>query len=253
MNNSIIIKQRWIDRWLCSDADELLEREGATALGIAIIDELNLVYQRTGLMTRLMNTILSEAKTIHDATGKPVRILEIGMRDGSLLAGMCKEAGQKLLPIELHGVEFRPNLVALAKERHQAQELPIVSHFDSSRSLDSFASNDFEIVYSTFVLHHQSADELKQLLTASFRISRFSVLHHDLTRSLLAAALIWSFYTVHGYRASRQDALLSCRRAYRPDEVNILLSGLNIGHSAKITTQYPLYWLLQQAYKGAAS
>jgi len=252
MINHMKIKERWIDRWLCSDADELLEREGATSSGIAIIDELNRAYQLTGLTTRMVNTIISEAQHIHAKTGKPVRILEIGVRDGGLLGEICKAAKYKHLPFDLHGVEFRSDLAALANKRLSEHGLPIQCHYEISCNLDSFASSDFDIVYSTFVLHHQSQDELKQLLSASFRVSRYTVYHLDLTRSVLALAVIWSFYTLFRYRESRRDAVLSCRRAYRPDEMISIMGELNTEHKAKVTRLFPLYWSLYQSFDGKA-
>jgi len=243
------IKARWIDRWLCSDADELLEREGATDRGITIMNELNRAYQRTGLTAWLANVIVSEAQDIHGVTGTPVRILEIGMRDGGLLGEICQVANRENLPLDLHGVEFRSDLVALANKRLSAQGLPVESHYDASLDLDSFASCDFDIVYSSFVLHHQSQEGLKQLLLASFRISCHAVLHLDLTRSLWALALIWFFYTLFGYRASREDAVLSCRRAYRPDEVTAIMHELNTGCDAMVRPVFPLYWVIHQPFE----
>jgi ubiquinone/menaquinone biosynthesis C-methylase UbiE len=250
MTDNMKIKGRWIDRWLCSEADELLEREGATSRGIAIIDELNRAYRRSGLTARMVNAIVSEAQSIHAVTSNPVRILEIGMRDGNLLGEISKAAKCEQIPVDLHGVEFRPNLTALANERLSSQGLAIQSHYDASRRLDSFPSSDFNIVYSAFVLHHQSQEELKQLLSASFRVSRHVVLHLDLTRSLWVLALVWSFYTLFGYRASRQDAVLSCRRAYRPNEVATIMSKFGIGHDARVTRVLPLYWSLQENILG---
>lgn len=246
------IKERWIDRWLCSEAKELLEREGATARGIMIIDELNRAYQQTGVTARMVNAIISEARCIYATTGNPIKVLEIGMRDGGLLSEISKAAKREQVPIDLNGVEFRVNLVTLAKERFSEQDLPIQSYYETTCNLDSFTSSDFDIVYSTFVLHHQSKNELKQLLSASFRVSSNTVLHFDLTRSLWALFLIWSFYTLFRYRESRQDAVLSCRRAYRPNEVIAIMNELNIGKKAKVTKVFPLYWSLYQPFKDSA-
>ena len=253
MASNMKIKERWLDKLLCSDADELLEREGATADGIAIIDELNSAYQRTGLTERIVSTIVSESRRIHAISGSPIRILEIGMRDGGFLCEISKVAKPERIPLDLHGVEFRADLTTLASERVSLEGLPIHTHYDASRTLDSFASRDFDIVYSVFVIHHQSQDELNQLLSASFRVSRNAVYHLDLTRSFSALALIWSFYTMFRYRASRQDAVLSCRRAYRPNEIVALMNDLHVGRGAIIKRIFPMYWSLYQSYEGDAA
>jgi len=195
MPDETTIKRRWIDRWLCSDAVELLERKGATPRGIAIIDELNRVYRRTGLTARVVNALLGEAERIHGATGNPVRILEIGMRDGDVLRQVAEVGTSKQIPLELHGVEFRPDIAALAKTRLSAHRLSVQIHYEPSRELLLFGAGEFDIVFSTFVLHHQSPEELSKLLSASFRLSRCVVFHLDLTRSMWALVLLWCFYT----------------------------------------------------------
>jgi SAM-dependent methyltransferase len=253
MAEHMMVNRRWIDKWLCSDAEELLEKDGATPRGLAIMDELNRAYRRTGLSARLIDTIVSESRRIHAVTGNTVRILEIGMRDGSLLGGICEVVKREQLPLDIHGVEFRSDLAALAKERLAAQGLPVQIHYDASRNLNTFSSGDFDLVFSAFVLHHQAQCELKQLLFASFRISRNAVFHLDLTRSLWALALIWSFYTVFRYRASRKDAVLSCRRAYRPDEIAAIMDELNIGDDIELTREFPLYWSLRRPFEGGAT
>ena len=171
------------------------------------------------------------------------------MRDGGLLVEISKAAAREKIPLDLHGVEFRSDLVALANKLHSSQGFLIESHFDASRNLVCFAHGTFDIVFSCFVLHHQSQDELKQLLSASFRISRHVVFHLDLTRSLWALALIWSFYTLFGYRASREDAVLSCRRAYRLNEVAEVMDDLGNGCSAMVSAVFPLYWTIHKPFE----
>ena len=47
----------WLDGGLRSQARELLEREGATPRGVRIIDELNKVYRRTGVLSQVTQLI----------------------------------------------------------------------------------------------------------------------------------------------------------------------------------------------------
>ena len=242
------IKHRWIDRWLCSDAEELLEREGATTQGVKIIDELNDVYRRTGLTNRLAKAITGKAAEIHTATGNPVKILEIGMRDGALLRAIEKTADASTIPLELHGVEFRSDIKNLAAMRFASNHSSVHAHHDMSKALRDFKSDNFDLVYSTFVLHHQTLDELRQLLQASFRVSRNVVVHLDLERSAWRLVLLWIYYTLFRYRTSRADAVLSFRRAFRRTEISGILHELEAGGETQVKAVFPLYWAVCRSF-----
>jgi len=251
MHKLLTIMQKWADKWIRSDAVELLESEGATPQGIKIIDELNRVYRQTGLSTKITQAVGNEAQRIYKATGKPVRILELGMRDGTQLKELSHFGLTESIPMELHGTEFRQNIVDLAEKRLKSHRVPIHCHYKYPLDLQSFPSDDFDIVFSTFVLHHLSYEELKQILLASFQISRYTVLHIDLSRSIFGIILLWGYYTLFGYRRSRHDAVLSCRRAYRRNEISALLQKLNLNSSAKIKYIFPFYWSIHRPFNNS--
>lgn len=79
---------------------------------------------------------------------------------------------------------------------------------------------EFDVVISNHVLHHVPATELQQFLTESASLSRGTVIHNDLRRSMVAYA-IFSVASLP-LRGSfiRQDGLTSIRRSYRPHELN---------------------------------
>ncbi len=238
------IKGRWIDRWLCSDAVELLEQEGATPQGIRIIDELNRVYRRTGIWQKMIDKLLSSARCFATLQ-QPVKVLEIGMRDGTLLRELGDCGQVEDIPLELHGVEFQANLVELACRQQASAPSAIQFHYAATRDLRIFTDHSFDLVYSVFVLHHQSPSELRELLTASLRLTRGLVFHLDLSRSLSAVMLIWSYYTLLGFRHSRRDAVLSCRRAYRPAEIACVLRELGVPQPLGVVRLPPCYWYMQ--------
>lgn len=250
MRNKTGIKSRLIDRWICSEDEELLEREGATQQGIKIIDELNRVYQRTGVLNNVIQIVGSEAQRIHADTNRPVKILEIGMRDGNLMRQIAELGIQEEIPLDLHGVEFSDNIVKLAEER--LSSAGVLFHVDciSSRDLDEFDDESFDIVYSAFVLHHQSLEELNELIVAASRISKHSFFHLDLSRSFWGIIVIWFFYTFFAFRESRSDAVLSCQRAYRKEEIEQLIFKLNIDRKISVRRIHPLYWSIQKSFEG---
>lgn len=80
----------------------------------------------------------------------------------------------------------------------------------------------FDVVISNHVLHHVPGTELQQFLTESALLSRGSVIHNDLRRSLVAY-VIFSVASLPLRRSFiREDGLTSIRRSYRPHELNSL-------------------------------
>lgn len=248
MRKLLTFIKKLIDKLIRSDKIELLEREGATPQGILIIDELNRVYNKTGLTEKIVYSIGEEARSIHKRTGKTVRILELGMRNATQLKALDHFGKMEGIPLELHGVEFRQNIVDLAREYLSGVNPTIYCHYDDSDDLQSFKENDFDIVYSAFVLHHRSYKEMKLLLLASLKISRYSVFHIDLSRSIFGIISLWIYYTLFGYWKSRHDAVLSCRRAYRQKEVSDVLHELELDRYVNIKKLFPFYWRIYRPF-----
>ena len=238
-----------IDKWILSQEMELLEKEGATPMGIKIIDELNEAYRISRVLKKITRTVAADVKHIHAVTNRPVNILEIGMRDGALLKQISDFGETNKIPLFLHGVEFMENLVKLAEERLALNNVPFHSYYISNKNFGIFPDNCFDIVYSAFVLHHQTLPELKSLISASFRISKFSVFHLDLSRSLLAIILVWAFYTFMGFSKSRKDAVLSCRRSYQKNELNQIVMDICRNKDVVLKKISPIYLSIQKPIK----
>ena len=155
---------RWLDDSLRCVDTELLEREGATPQGIRIIDELNRVYHRTGLLDQATRLVTNALQAIPGAGRQRLRVLEVGMRDGALLRRVAERSDDLDLPVELHGVEFRANLVRLAQARQQPKPGPIEFHVAASPRLAEFPDRSFDLVYSLFSLHLLLWQEVRRCL-----------------------------------------------------------------------------------------
>ena len=244
---------RWLDTWFHSDAVEWLEAHGASGQGERIVDELNSIYQNSGLASRLVGLLAEEASRIHVMTARPIRVLQVGMRDGMMLRKFDEYSLQRGIPVELHGVEFRENLVRLARERCRGQIPAAHFHLDPTRNLEWAAAGSFDLVFSQFMLHHLDQSQLKNMLLASARITRFALIHFDLIRSFTAALLTWLYYTTRGYRHSRRDAVLSCRRAYLPRELTSIVKHLDgVASDLVIRRRFPFYLEVIMSKQGKA-
>ena len=163
------------------------------------------------------------------------------MRDGALLNKISEFGVANNIPLVLHGVEFMDNLVKFAKKRQAINNTPLKAYCISKKDFGAFTDNCFDIVYSAFVLHHQTLPELKALISESFRMSKFSVFHLDLSRSLISIILVWTFYTLYGFSKSRKDAVLSCRKSYRKHEINQILLRITGCEDVMVKKIPPMY------------
>ena len=216
-----------------------------TSKGQRILEEFNRIYEITGILKRATRTLAPKIRGIHEKVWRPVRLLDIGMRDGTLLRLFEIFGAKENIPLELHGVEFRPDIAAVARTRCSKQESHIQVHCDPEKELSSFRPECFDVVCSTFMLHHQDPLEIQQILDASMRLSRFSVFHLDLARSLWSIVATWSAFTALGLRESRADAVLSCRRAFRKRELEGIVKNLDGGSEARVRCAFPMYLMIE--------
>jgi len=240
-------RRRWYDRWLVSSEQEELETSGPSVKGRRIIEELNQVYERTGILRRFVRILGEDIERVSRYAQRPVKILDIGMRDGNLLNLIGEYGSRKGIEMELHGVEFREDLAVFANKCCNARGDKINVHHDPSRHLEGIAAPaSFDIVCSTFMLHHLTPNEAIKMLAASDQAARGSVIHLDIARSIYGVALIWVYYTLSGCFESRKDSVLSCRRALTRCEAAHLIKLAGGQKNMIVTPLFPLYHLLRR-------
>ncbi len=242
------VRGAWYDRWLVSEAPEELEAHGLDGPGRQIIQEFNRLYDRTGILRRMAAVLAPELRRIHIDVRRPVRVLDMSTRDGMLLhlvAALCARDG---VPLDLHGVEFREDIVAYARDRVAARGDAIDIHYDPSRTLDAMPTGGYDMVCSTFMLHHRTPDECERILAASQRVARHGILHFDVRRSLSAVMLTWIFSTLMRFTLTRRDSVLTFRRAFRPHEMRALVA--RTGVPLDVRPLGPMYMRVQSRRDG---
>jgi 2-polyprenyl-3-methyl-5-hydroxy-6-metoxy-1,4-benzoquinol methylase len=235
----------WYDRWLVSDALEELEANGLEGQGRQIIQEFNRLYERTGTLRRVAEILAPELRRIHSQTGRPVRVLDMSTRDGTLLhllADLCMRDG---VPLDLHGVEFREDIVDYARECCEARGDSITIHYDPTRVLGAVGSGSYDIVCSTFMMHHRTPALCAQILTGSHRVARFGVHHFDVRRGVLPVMLSWAFSTLFRFTITRRDSVLTFRRAFRPHEMRSLIQRTRV--PLRVRSLGPMYMMIESS------
>jgi SAM-dependent methyltransferase len=96
-------------------------------------------------------------------------------------------------------------------------------HVGDGRALP-FPDRSFDVAHASLVLHHLDAAAGTRLLSEMGRVARLGVVVNDLDRGRVAWAAAWMMgHFLTGNRYTRHDAPLSVRRAYHPNEADVLL------------------------------
>jgi ubiquinone/menaquinone biosynthesis C-methylase UbiE len=86
-----------------------------------------------------------------------------------------------------------------------------------------FSDGSIDVVTSAHTLHHLDPDDARSLLSECARVARRRVVVVDLARGRTAVAGAWLLTRLTSRnRLTRADGLLSARRAYTPNEVELL-------------------------------
>jgi 2-polyprenyl-3-methyl-5-hydroxy-6-metoxy-1,4-benzoquinol methylase len=117
--------------------------------------------------------------------------------------------------LALTATDVRPEIVDLARESAARTGIEV-----REARLEDEADDSFDIVHASLVLHHLDRDAAVAFLGDARRVAREQVVINDLSRGWLWFAGAWlmtRLLTRNPY--TRNDAPLSVRRAYTPDEV----------------------------------
>jgi ubiquinone/menaquinone biosynthesis C-methylase UbiE len=115
-----------------------------------------------------------------------------------------------------------------------------------------FRDSSFDLVSCSLFAHHLPPEDLARFGEEAARVSRFAVLINDLIRHPLHLALVYAGFPLMRSYVSRVDGVASVRRAYTPEEVRQILSGMETAKSIEISTHY-LFRMGVIVWKRAAS
>ncbi len=197
--------KRIVARELMDDpVDSIAELEG----NLRDIAFANRMFGGIGPVRRAVRQ--SGARTLLDvccgSADIPLAVVRDARRRGVALAVTVLDCSEAMLAIARRRACAEPGLIFTAGD---AAALP-------------FGDASFDVVSCSLALHHFEPDAARRLLREIRRVARIVPVVSDLRRSRLAyaAALGWS--RTSGNRLTRNDAPLSVRRAYTPDEAQRL-------------------------------
>jgi SAM-dependent methyltransferase len=223
--------RNWIDRKLREGAFDLLEGD-RTPAGVKsrILADVNRLTRLMALdrywMWRIGKMIEAARLTRH---GKPVRVLDVGAGNGTLLFAIEKWAQKRRIPVELSGLDHSEVAIEDAKRTAASEGHRVSFRLGDARSLAHVADGGVDVALTTFMLHHLPPGDVARVLSELDRVAAFDFFAFDLRRNLPALSALWAVLHVGGFEApSRHDSLASVRRGYTPEEIEEILRAAGI-------------------------
>jgi ubiquinone/menaquinone biosynthesis C-methylase UbiE len=166
-----------------------------------------------GLLPRLVRDI---------PTGRPVTILDLATGCADIPLAVSRWAERRAIPVQITASDYLEDVLALAREAVQDHPSISIARHDA-RSV-ALPDDSFDIVLCSLSLHHFPDDEAISILKEMNRLARHGFILNDLRRSRLGFVAAWiaSRLTTRN-RLTRNDAPLSVKRAFTPDELRHLL------------------------------
>ena len=172
--------------------------------------------------------------------GGALRVLDLGCGAGDLGRALVREAARTGGRVESLGVDLSPEAVALARSLGTPGD---GASFETGDALGpGFDPAEFDLVVSSFLLHHLPDDAaVGEALRRSAR-ARFGFLHLDLVRSRAA----WLLFGALGRplvrrRETFEDGLSSIRRSWTVREMAAIAAAAAPG--ARVEVRFP--WRLR--------
>jgi SAM-dependent methyltransferase len=169
-------------------------------------------------------------------TTQPLRVLEIGAGDGTLLLGLARALGAGQRPVELTLLDQRALVDRQTMDAYRLAGWTAVGRLgevfewmagDANSAMRGGALDRWDLILANLFLHHFEDAPLARLLRAvASRTDRFLAL--EPRRSLLALGASHLVGAIGANQVTRTDSVLSVRAGFRDHE----LSALWPAHSA---------------------
>jgi len=211
-----------LQRWLRTDREEILDREGLNPRGRRILSDLDRWNAR--IRWYLVHCRMVERHWNSLGRPEPFRILDVGTGPGGLLEALAAHFDAKGVETELLGVDLSADYVAMARERLG----------DRARVIQADATDlpmeadRFDVATTTLMMHHLPPPVRTEMVAELGRVCR-SVYIFDLELTLygtLGWGLIAPLMGMH--RDTRHDGMISVRRGSTLKEFEALVSPLPV-------------------------
>lgn len=218
-----------LDQWVAKDEEEYLER-GDLSLEerVSLVEGLSRLNQRSGYNRVFLQELRNLIFRLPKPSGlfrQPLKILDLGAGGGGMLKAIDRWSRREGFLVDLAGIDLSLGFAKLTEYCLARQGISVKIYQGDACQLDNFEDSSFDLVISSYVVHHvRTPGKVACLFSEARRVARLGWLIADFDRRLygpwfagMAGMLFGASWVLNA------DGIKSIRRAYRADEINFIL------------------------------
>ena len=169
-------------------------------------------------------------------SARAFRLLDVGFGQGDMLRTIARWAARRGVAAELVGVDLNAKSLASAQGA-----TPAGTDIDYRVGDYRDVEGPIDLVVSSLVAHHMSADELRDFVMWMEARARHGWMINDLHRHAVAyRAYPWIARAAGVHRIVREDGALSIARSFRPREWAEILADAGVpAGAARVVRRFP--------------
>jgi ubiquinone/menaquinone biosynthesis C-methylase UbiE len=199
-----------------------------------------------------MNSMLGSYRIFFDrlrslARGKrSLSVLDLAAGHGGFALALARLAAESELELRMVASDIKREYLDVGRSRAARQGSDVEFVIQDALDLSALDPGAFDFVTCTQSLHHFTPGQVVVMLTEAARVASRGVLFIDGARSALTGAFVCGFgLLVYRNPAFAHDALVSFRRFYVPEELELLGRLCPRGLSARATWTPPSHCALE--------
>jgi SAM-dependent methyltransferase len=168
---------------------------------------------------------------------RTITILDLGTGSAEIPCAIVRWAKQHGIQVHMIAVDLLPRHLRVAQKT--IAHTPEITLLCADVNHLPFRPQSFDFVISSLFLHHFAPEVLKTLLNKASAIARYGLVMNDLARGwlpLVAFKLIQPIFA--RCEVTRHDGELSVRRAYTPNELQVIARAACLPNAC-IHTHFP--------------
>ncbi|MGA2694709.1 MAG: methyltransferase domain-containing protein [Terriglobales bacterium] len=207
---------------------ELLDLDSGTPSAIALalrdLDHINRWFGGISTSQALVMQVAQSAG-LHRIT-----MLEVAAGSGNTSRAVQRRLSQRGFRMDLTLLDRAPSHLASGSDHgscngpHDGPRPPMVPVVAGDALTLPFGDNSFDVVSSNLFVHHLTPKQTEQFIREGLRVCRHALVINDVSRSWLHLGLVYLGLPLFRSRITWNDAPASVRQAYRPKEIEALLT-----------------------------
>lgn len=227
--------------WRETTASEYLDDPGLDErVRVRILEHLDAVNDLLDIYRALFDRLLP---MLHPE--RLTRVLDLAAGHGGFALSLARRARRNKIEIDLVASDIKREYLALGEARAKQEALPVRFVVQDALDLGNLEPESYDVVISMQSLHHFTPGQVAVMFAEAARIAARGLLFTDGARSALnAAGLLGLGLFRYGDAAFAHDALVSFRRFFVPEELELLARLGPVGQAARATWVPPGHCLL---------